>query len=293
MLQKWIDRGVTYCIGHSKSVIGAAILLAALSAIYTARHFTIDTDINNLISERLPWRENEIAFQRAFPQTIELILVDVAANSPEAAKAAAREVSQALSKKPDLFRSVRDQLDSSFFRRNGLLFLPPDQVAQVTQQLSDAAPLLSGLARDPSLRGLVQALVGIVDYAKHGYVSFDEMERPLKLAAAALEGVAQDRPVEFSWRTLVRGDPRPLDLHRFVEVRPVLDRAALEPGGKATAAIREIVSQLGLQAKFGAQTSLTGPVIISDNQFAGVHEGAALNGVVTGVIVLIIFEESR
>jgi hopanoid biosynthesis associated RND transporter like protein HpnN len=79
-----------------------------------------------------------------------------------------------------------------------------------------------------------------------------------------------------------------LDLHRFVEVRPVLDHAALEPGGKATAAIREIVSQLGLQAKFGAQTSLTGPVIISDNQFAGVHEGAALNGVVTGVIILII-----
>ena len=182
MLQKWIDRGVTYCIAHSKSVIAAAILLAALSAIYTARHFSIDTDINNLISERLPWRENEIAFQRAFPQTIELILVDVAADSPEAAKAAAREVSQALSKKPDLFRSVRDQLDSSFFRRNGLLFLPPDQVAQVTQQLSDAAPLLSGLARDPNLRGLVQALVGIVDYAKHGYVSFDEMERPLKLS---------------------------------------------------------------------------------------------------------------
>ena len=138
MLQKWIDRGVTYCIAHSKSVIAAAILLAALSAIYTARHFSIDTDINNLISERLPWRENEIAFQRAFPQTVELILVDVAADSPEAAKAAAREVSQTLSKKPDLFRSVRDQLDSSFFRRDGLLFLPPDQVAQVTQQLSDA-----------------------------------------------------------------------------------------------------------------------------------------------------------
>ena len=89
-------------------------------------------------------------------------------------------------------------------------------------------------------------------------------------------------------RTLVRGDPRPLDLHRFVEVRPVLDHTALEPGGKATAAIREIVSQLGLQGKYGAQTSVTGPVVISDNEFAGVHEGAALNGVVTGVIILII-----
>ena len=69
--------------------------------------------------------------------------------------------------------------------------------------------------RDPSLRGLVQALVGILDYAKQGYVNSDDMARPLNLAAATLEGVAQGRPVEFSWRTLVRGDPRPLDLASF------------------------------------------------------------------------------
>jgi uncharacterized protein len=96
MLQKWIDRGVASCIRHSRLVIAAALVLAALSAIYTARHFAIDTDVNDLISERLPWRQSEIAFQRAFPQTVELILVDVGAGSPEAAKAAAREVLQAL-----------------------------------------------------------------------------------------------------------------------------------------------------------------------------------------------------
>src|SRR5580704_18866377 len=135
MLQGWIDYAVTSCIRHAKLTIVAALVVAALSAVYTARHFAIDTDINNLISERLPWRQNEIAFQNAFPQTVELILVDVGAGSPEAAKAAAREVLEALAKRPDLFRSVRDQLDSSFFRRNGLLFLPPDQVARFTEQL--------------------------------------------------------------------------------------------------------------------------------------------------------------
>src|SRR5580700_12296077 len=98
MLQQWIDRAVVYCIQHSKLVIAAALLLAALSAVYAARHFAIDTDINNLISERLPWRQNEIAFQNTFPQTVELILVDVGAPTPEAAKAAARDVREALSK---------------------------------------------------------------------------------------------------------------------------------------------------------------------------------------------------
>ena len=87
---------------------------------------------------------------------------------------------------------------------------------------------------------------------------------------------------------MLRGDTGPLDLHRFIEVWPVLDQSALEPGGRATAAIRDIVRPLGLAAKYGADIDLTGPVVISDNEFAGVQEGVALNSVVTGVIVLAI-----
>ena len=117
----------------------------------------------------------------------------------------------------------------------------------------------------------------------------DDMARPLNLAAATLAehraGSARRSSLGRPCCKAIRG---PLDLHRFVEVWPVLDHNALEPGGRATAAIREIVSQLGLRTKFGADVSLTGPVIISDNEFAGVHEGIALNSVVTGVIVLVI-----
>jgi hypothetical protein len=58
--------------------MAAGLVLAAASAAYT--------DINNLLSAKLPRRQNEIAFQRDFPQTVELILVDVSASTPEAAK---------------------------------------------------------------------------------------------------------------------------------------------------------------------------------------------------------------
>ena len=109
-----------------------ALLLAAASAVYITRHFAIDTDINNLLSAKLPWRQQEIAFRAAFPQTVDLILVDVGAATPEAAEAAARELQLGLANKPDLFLSVRDELDSPFFRRNGLLFLSPEQIGQFT-----------------------------------------------------------------------------------------------------------------------------------------------------------------
>ena len=288
MLQSWINRGVAYCTHHFRTVIVAALLLAAAAAVYTARNFAIDTDINDLLSAKLPWRQQEIAFHEAFPQTVDLILADVGAATPEQAAAAARELQRGLADKPELFRSVGGALNSPFFQRNGLLFLAPDQIRHLTGQLITAKPIIGGLVSDPSLRGLVQVLSGLLGYAKQGFVSLDGMAPTLNLAADTLEGVAQNRNVEFSWKTLVQGEARPLDLHRFVEVWPVLDHNALEPGGKATAAIREIANQLGLKAKYGADVTLTGPVIISDNEFAGVHEGIALNSAVTGGIVILI-----
>ena len=139
MMQSWINHGVGYCTRHFRSVIAVSLLLAVASAIYTARHFAIDTDVNDLLSAKLPWRQEEVAFNAAFPQTVELILVDVGAATPEAAKAAAREVEQGLSNKPDLFRSVKDELDSPFFRRNGLLLLPPEQIERFTAQLTKSS----------------------------------------------------------------------------------------------------------------------------------------------------------
>ena len=288
MLQSWIDGTITFCIRFFRTVILAGLILASASAVYAARHFAIDTDINDLISAKLPWRQHEIDFQRAFPQTVELIIADVHAPTPEAVKAAARELQKALADKPGLFHSTIDQFDSPFFRRSGLLYLPPDRIEQFTEPLAKAKPLVAGLVTDPSLRGLLRVLGQLLLSTQQDLLPFDDLQRPLNTAAATLEDVAKGQPAEFSWRVLSQGDPKPLELHRFVQIRPVLDHDALEPGGRATSAIRDIVNQSGIEQKFGADVSLTGPTIISDNEFSGVHEGIVLNSVVTGAIVLVI-----
>jgi hypothetical protein len=48
-------------------------------------------------------------------------------------------------------------LPLALHRRNGFLFLPPNQVARFTEQLSNAQPLLSGLVRDPSANASEQS----------------------------------------------------------------------------------------------------------------------------------------
>jgi predicted RND superfamily exporter protein len=54
MLQKWINGATAYSIRHAWLMIAATIILAGLSAFYVARHFAIDTDINDLLSAELP-----------------------------------------------------------------------------------------------------------------------------------------------------------------------------------------------------------------------------------------------
>ena len=61
--------------------------------------------------------------------------------------------------------------------------------------------------------------------------TLDDFDRPMALLGNAFEGVLSGRPVFFSWRSLFSEQPAdPRELRRFIEVKPVLDYAALMPG---------------------------------------------------------------
>ena len=68
----------------------------------------------------------------------------------------------------------------------------------------------------------------------------------------AFEGVLAGRPVFFSWRGLVSEQPAdPRELRRFIEIKPVLDYAALMPGEKASDFIRDTARELQLSPSPG------------------------------------------
>ena len=77
-------------------------------------------------------------------------------------------------------------------------------------------------------------------------------------------------------------------MRRFVDIQPVLDYHALQPGGKATKAIRATIASLGLTPENGVRVRLTGSVPVDDDEFATVADGAGLNAAITIVVVLVI-----
>jgi hopanoid biosynthesis associated RND transporter like protein HpnN len=289
MIKSAIKKLIEQCTRWPWAVVGVAVVLAAAASVYAVDHFAINTDINRLISPDLPWRQRELAFAKAFPQGYEVILVVVDAPTSEAASHAATSLTGALAGRKDLFRSVDNIAETPFFARSALLFLSTDDVSSTTGQLAQAAPLIQVLASDPSLRGLTQALSFGLMGARAGEGDLAPLTRIFDQAATAVETVLAGRPAYFSWRELVSGkQPSTDELRRFIEIHPVLDYSALEPGKKATDAIRKAAADLQLKEKLGADVRLTGSVPIADQEFATIQEGAVPNLIATVGIVLVI-----
>src|SRR5580704_12481878 len=289
MLRAKLAFVVGSCTRVAWSVIGLAAVLALVSGIYASRHFAIDTDINRLISPDLPWRQQELAFSRAFPQRNGTIFAVVDAPTAELASRASTALAERLSGQDNLFQSVDEPQNSPLFVHDGLLFLPTDEIEHSLGALTQAQPLVQTLVTDPSLRGLQQVLSLGLTGVQVKRITLDDMTHTLSMAAVTLENVLSGRPASFSWQEMMRGEPpKPGDLRRYIQIRPVLDYASLEPGQRATQAIRRAAADLKLDTQYQARVRLTGPVPIQDEEFATLKENALPNTIGTIVVVLTI-----
>ena len=283
-----VVRAIDFCVRHAWPVIAVALILTVASSWYAATHFSMTTDINKLISTEMPWRQREMAFERAFPQ-YELIVAVIEAPTPELVAKASDALTEHLSQQKNLFRSVQQPQGGAFFAQNGFLFELTDELGPQLKNLTQAQRLVQVLAGDPSLRGVIQALQFGLLGVQGGRITLDAMTWPMTLGADAIEKVNAGQPATFSWRDMVQGRAAtPSERRKFLNIQGILDYSELEPGLKATDAIRKAAADLNLAADYQASLRLTGPVPMADEEFATIKENAGLNATITVAIVLFI-----
>jgi uncharacterized protein len=284
----FVVRAIDFCIHHAWPVIGLALVLTVASSWYAATHFSMTTDINKLISTDIPWRKRELLFEKAFPQ-YELIVAVIEAPTPELVAEASDALAARLSQRKDLFSSVQQPQGGAFFDQNGFLFESIDDLGPQLKNLTQAQRLVQVLAGDPSLRGVIQALQFGLLGVQGGRITLDNMTWPMTLGADAIEKVNAGQPATFSWRDMVQGRAAtPSERRKFLNIQGILDYSELEPGLKATDAIRKAAADLNFAGNYQANLRLTGPVPMADEEFATIKENAGLNATVTIAIVLFI-----
>jgi uncharacterized protein len=282
-------RIVDFARRNAAVVALAVLLLALVTGVYAAGHLGVDTDLEHLLPSDVGWRRNDAALDQAFPQNNNLLLIVIDGDTADLADRGARELADRLRAEPELFEYVRQPDGGRFFDRHGLLFLPVDELAAMSEQLIAAQPLIGSLAGDPSLRGLFGALTLFVSGAARDQGAIARLNPTLMAIGDAVQAALEGRSAPFSWHQMMTGrEAQPRERRRFVLTRPVLDFTALERGAGPLGEVRRLAHQLGLDAAHGVRLRMTGPVPLDDEQFATLREGALRSTIMSVVLVCAI-----
>ncbi len=288
-ISKFIMLVVDLCVRYAWIVVLIAALTTAAGAYYASTHFAINTNTNEFLSPKLPWRQRLAEMDKAFPQRNHEIIVVIDGATAELAERAAADLAKRLATRPDLFESVQRPDGGAYFNRNALLFQPVPQVSRAVDGLLRAQPFLATLTADPSLRGVMDGFAFVTRGVRSKAGTFDDFDRPMVQLSSALESILAGKPAFFSWATLLSGEkPDPQQLRRFLSIKPVLDFAALQPGLVPSNFIRKSALDLGLVPAQGVTVRLTGDVPLADDEFATVQEGSGANAAIMSFIVLFI-----
>jgi len=267
-------------------VIALAVLATVVAADYTANNLTLNTDSADLLSPDLPYRKTYRAFQDAFPQLGDDIVVVIDGATPDQTEDAAIALSAKLREQPKLFKSVFYPAGDQFFRRNGLLFLDIEALQDLADRLADAQPLISTLAEDMSLRGLFDVLgLAVADVAK-GNESAAPLARVLAMMADTVEARLAGHATLLSWRELMTGKSTTrAERRQFIIVQPAIDYSTLSPSAVAIAAIRRTAADLALDPAHGVRVRLTGGVPIREDELKSVRDSVGLASLISLVLV--------
>ncbi len=279
-----LGRLAAWCGTRPRVVAALAAVVAVLGVLTIRADLGVSTDTGTLFSASLPWKQRQNALRDAFPQTKNILVAVIDAAIPEEADATADGLAAALRPDNVHFTSVVQPTDSPFLQRNGLLYLDTAKLADLLDRTVDAQPFLGQLAADPSLAGLSSALslIGMGVTRQHA---------DLTAFAPALRGfhAALQDGRTLSWQTLLAGPAAALaGRYRFVLIKPIPDYGALQPGARATAAIRRAAAGLPFVRDGSARVRITGPVALDDDEFATVAHGAA-SGLAASLVLVVLW----
>jgi len=283
-LLEWWENSIRH---HSLLVVIISLLATAGALVYTIKNLQIETDLSDMISDRLPYRRLEKEFQNAFPQLENTILVVVDAETPEAARHQRNRLVGALKKEMSLFKKVYLPGSGEFFDKNGLLYLSVKELQELADNLANVQPLFGLLSRNFSLSGIFSVIEKVIDQ----HEETEQVERLIPLfdrLRMALESAPSGRPYQVSWQELMFGKRAAREKGRqFIILEPNLDTNTLSSGKAAIEAVHRIRDELGLREVSGVTVRLTGDVVLAYENLLAVQSGIGISTLLSFLLVAV------
>jgi uncharacterized protein len=147
---------------YPRLILVLALLFSSVSVLYTIKNMTFLTGRDDLMPRNAPFQVDYRAYRTEFGDQEEIVAV-IESDDAEKSTRAADALYTRLNEDKTVFREVFYPGGLPFFRTNGLLFMPLDDIRQLRATLTMAAPVLKELAAAPSVQTLFTSLTGQID----------------------------------------------------------------------------------------------------------------------------------
>ena len=280
------ERWLTRVTRHPVRVLAAVVAVAVLAALAAANLLGVNSDPIAMLDEDLPFRQTDERLRSEFPYLDNNLLAVIEAPTPEQATLAAERVERELSRMPDVVHSVTWPAGSEFFARNGLLFLPLDELEALGDKLSAAQPLLGRLAQDTHAAALLDLLARIEqrDEDRGGAPPGLDTERVYGQIAAAIDASLSGAPGILSWQHLLGNEANPDKGREILLIDPVLDHERVLAARAVMEEMQAMRARLGLD-EGRVRMRLTGSTPLRFEEMKSVIEGAGLTGMLALLVV--------
>jgi len=283
LLDRALERWARVVIFHPWICLGLIICLAGASLTYTFSNLGINTDTTDLLSADLPFRQNGIRLENAFPQDSRAILAVVRGSYPEQTRQAVRSLRKLYQAQTTDVESVYTPESSPYFERQALLYLDTKVLEKMAMDITRAQPFLGRMARNNTFAELL-GLTGQAIEQKDDALQM-ELNQLTSRISTAVDNVLQGNGKRISWQNLITtNQSAQASPFGFVLVKPVFDFSDLIPAEKAFKVVRNISRKYELQHP-GVSVRLTGEVALEHEEMESVSQGMGIAGVVSLVLV--------
>src|SRR4051812_26851914 len=136
---------------YPKTILLLSLLISTLSVVYTKQNMEFLTGRDDLMPANAPFQVDYRAYRQEFGDQEEIVAV-IESDDAEKSTRFGDALYQRLSSEKGVYREVFYPGGLPYFRKNGLLFMPLEEIRQLRSTLTMAAPVLKDLAAAPSVQ---------------------------------------------------------------------------------------------------------------------------------------------
>ena len=270
---------------YKLTVITFWVALGTFSALYTIDNLKINTDTQDLLSDKLDWRIEYDKLKSAFPQLSDNLAIIIESQVPESAQSLSERLVSEITNAPEHFSFVSHFQSNEFFRKNYFLYLDENELKDQVDKLSESQAFIGFLAESPNYENFLDILLKSLSETRSDESVF--LNQFYRSASKTIRANLEGETLPFSWQNLV--EKKPKEITRIVILtKPILDFDEMLPAKNAISYLDKILEGLAKKNPPTVNVYVTGSAALNHDELLSVTKGASTVALAAAVLVTFI-----